>query len=564
MPENTKTVYNLSSACQIATEWLQECKQNHPDCAFPYKSNLSPLPARVLDLDSNPPSPTPESIFLRIGKESKGEYAILSHCWGGTTVITTTTANVRTFIDHGIDYETMPRTFRDAIDVCRQLGIRYLWIDSLCIIQDDEKDWEVESAKMADYYAGAMITLAANAGPTGDYGFFKWQSVLESTHISAEPPQSTDASVPQDSERGCIASLSLGRAHPLEYRAWVLQEQTLSRRVLSFNRGEVDWACTEARSNMGPDRSLQGLLTQGPVLDAEPGPHIGVGIRGSGTMVQRYGPNPLNLIVNPGLDPGSLLFSPSGLWYLLITNYSCRRLTFVSDKLPALAGLAKLYQNSREDKFLAGLWQSDIVMGLMWRHLGSDSEKSCGRPKELKSIPTWSWASVGGGVAWLKMYVANRRTDLVMQTPEVTYSGTPLTSPISTATLTFLSRMEKVIIGTEIIGGDGINSRHHLPVWRNDGAGSHDEKPGEAIGTCLLDYNLGNDSREIYAMYLMTHDNLEEGDHSWGPFRTAHDALLLEPTGNDREYRRIGVGWFEGKSEVFHPGKCIYQTIHVV
>lgn len=520
------------------------------------------LPTRVLDLGPvEHACPTrPKSIRLHISDGEKGEYVTLSHCWGGTSTIRSTEATLDVF-KKGLDYDALPQTFKDAVDVTRWLGIRYLWIDSLCIIQDNHRDWEVESAKMATFYEAATFTLAASAAPNGDYGLFGSRRALEPTYIPPKLPAAESGSR-ERCGTGYVVFFEDSRTNPLQRRAWVLQEQVLSRRILSFEKKSVTWACAEARAGMNDGGSFDeglGMMLQGPVLLSDPGPHCRVGLRNSGTMGRRG-------LIDPSLSSRFEEFSLSGLWYLLIQDYSRKQLTFLSDKLPALAGLAQLYQGTmKEDKFLAGLWLSDILIGLMWRHIASDAEKSRGRPKELEKMPSWSWVSVSGPVAWLKMYVSDVRTDLVMQTPEVEYASEPLTSQIVRAKLTFLSLLEPVIIGAEKIGGHRINSRHLHRVWRRDRPDGMGGERGVLLGTCLPDYFL-EENEQIFAMYLMTHDNLEQGDHTWGDSRTVHDVILVRPTGVKGEYRRVGVGWFNAPGEpiVFHPGCCAYQTITLV
>jgi hypothetical protein len=92
----------------------------------------------------------------------KGNYIALSHCWGSTNLIRTTTRTLSTH-EEGILITDLPKTFRDAISICRYLKVQFLWIDSLCIIQDDEQDWEREASRMADVYANAYLTIAASA-----------------------------------------------------------------------------------------------------------------------------------------------------------------------------------------------------------------------------------------------------------------------------------------------------------------------------------------------------------------------------------------------------------------
>lgn len=100
------------------------------------------------------PSTSTDDLFLY---ESKGEavpYVTLSHCWGQTDSIHSIQTERHNLRDHKkvIKFLSLPKTFQDAVTLCRELGIKYLWIDSLCIIQNDEADWVTESAKMGSIY----------------------------------------------------------------------------------------------------------------------------------------------------------------------------------------------------------------------------------------------------------------------------------------------------------------------------------------------------------------------------------------------------------------------------
>ncbi len=115
-----------------------------------------------------------EQIFkprLHVSHDQKAQYTALSHCWGALKPLTTTGSSLEQR-KQGIEWSSLPKTFRDAIHVTHSLGIKYLWIDSLCIVQDDSVDWEVESAKMASIYSQSFITIAATAAVNGSEGCY--------------------------------------------------------------------------------------------------------------------------------------------------------------------------------------------------------------------------------------------------------------------------------------------------------------------------------------------------------------------------------------------------------
>lgn len=129
----------------LARAWLLDCATTHPHCRRP--DNV-PLPTRVIDVGSKDGSQEPA---LVIPGSACGKYATLSHCWGKSERLVTTSINLGDHLQ-GIPLERMARNFRDAVHITRQLNIRYLWIDSFFILQDSTEDWRVESAKMASVF----------------------------------------------------------------------------------------------------------------------------------------------------------------------------------------------------------------------------------------------------------------------------------------------------------------------------------------------------------------------------------------------------------------------------
>jgi hypothetical protein len=173
---------DADTAVRKIRQWLDDCER-HPKCTA-YRSGLATLPTRVLDLGKDPESLDPIKLFETQGIE--GTYMTLSHCWGSSALITTTNNTYKERIS-GIQLAELPQTFKDAVSLTRILGIRYLWIDSLCIKQDDNDDWESEASKMASVYSHSYLNVAATSSPGGDGGCFKERQVL----IAQDPSPST-------------------------------------------------------------------------------------------------------------------------------------------------------------------------------------------------------------------------------------------------------------------------------------------------------------------------------------------------------------------------------------
>jgi len=157
---------------KVITRWLTECDSEHERC-HSITDRIAPvLPTRVLEVRG------PQSVRLYVTGEGqeRGFYACLSHCWGGVVPIRTTSKTLHHFETRGIPWDAFPKTFQDAVDMTRRLGLRYLWIDSLCILQDDIDDWRHEGSKMAEIYSGSYITLAATSAPRSDAGLYQSSS----------------------------------------------------------------------------------------------------------------------------------------------------------------------------------------------------------------------------------------------------------------------------------------------------------------------------------------------------------------------------------------------------
>ncbi|KAI0687806.1 heterokaryon incompatibility protein-domain-containing protein, partial [Cerioporus squamosus] len=253
-------------------------------------------------------------------------YAALTHCWGGEVPGQTILANVDARRE-AIDGTELPANFRDAIRITRELDIRYLWIDALCIIQDSDEHWRAEAAKMAAIYSGAAIVVSAMDSASSTAGILRPGRVssvrLDETHMV----QKNLPLFQQD-----VASC------PLNRRGWCMQERLLAPAILHYGAQQLFWECRAYHAYE------DGRLSpQGGSLDGEVGKFI--------TLRQN--------ILLPPTDGWRV-------WYRLVSEYSSRALTRGSDKLPALAGAAAIFRKARgEGTYVAGLWKEDVVQGLV-------------------------------------------------------------------------------------------------------------------------------------------------------------------------------------------------------
>ncbi|KAM0248817.1 hypothetical protein ACHAQJ_009328 [Trichoderma viride] len=363
-------------AVQISRTWLKICNDNHKSCV----AESAQLPARFLDISDVADS---THVFLKEFRDFKysgdSRYVALSHCWGTGPNLCTTRSTLHRVVKlkhkHGIKVSELPPTFRDAVHVARSLSVRYLWIDSLCIVQDDLHDWQMESVKMATIYRDAYLVLGAACGRSDAQGFLHarhWQDVVTLT----------------PSDQGTTLALQLllivmDEYHvdpisqePLSKRAWCLQERYLPRRMLLYGSQKILWECQKMSASEEGDVTLHDGNHLERICRTA---NIPASVLAR-TCRERYiGDKDVNYVD----------------WYKMVEDYTERLITKSSDRLPALSGLAKAVAQFSNDEYLAGLWKNGLIEGLAW--CGSQGAEKLEEPGEYIS-PSWSWASVIGTV----------------------------------------------------------------------------------------------------------------------------------------------------------------------
>jgi hypothetical protein len=327
---------------QIDT-WRQQCSQNHHDC--PDTPLSAPLPTRCIDVSDV------DVVRLVNTEDQKGHYICLSHRWGYDNMPIQLTTATMTQLQNGIARDRLPATFQHAVAVTKRMKCRYLWIDTLCIIQagDDKRDWEVEAAKMASVYRNALLTVSAAAALGASDGLY--QTAAPNYVGGAAPLNLSRYDLPfpvfvRHHMRYAVGHLASGQEHWILDRGWVLQERLLSPRVVHFGNNEVAWECMTCRA-----------------CECEPElrPY----------EVARYSPrepvNPKAAFIQSIRSGESVARSPA-LWHQIINAYTGLELTVAEDKFPALAGLAlEVSQIRQSDRYLAGLWRSTLMADLLWR-----------------------------------------------------------------------------------------------------------------------------------------------------------------------------------------------------
>ena len=364
---------------ELVIHWIWTCLYKHERCSL--GSSGSPeLPTRALELGEIRDS----SIRLVEGNGLHEKYVTLSHCWGTTNhTMSLSNDNIES-MKACIEIADLPKTFQDAVMMTRGIGIGYLWIDSMCIIQPtdgDTRDWEKEGSRMGETYQNSIFTIAADAATNNTegclHGKASSQFDVHPTPLFQRPVRREWDEVSKSMERSPdwfplmqpepASWLNHVQNSPLSSRAWVLQERTLSSRILHCTMQGFFWECCELRAS-----EYEPL---GCIFDYS--------FRDSGLLN-------INSILTH--DAEKLVGSH---WRRIIERYSQLALSVSTDRLPALAGLAQVIQNRVEDKYIAGHWSSSLFSSLLWYRLEDDS--SSGKTK-IQHSPSWSWASIPGAV----------------------------------------------------------------------------------------------------------------------------------------------------------------------
>ncbi|KAH7627770.1 heterokaryon incompatibility protein-domain-containing protein [Sordaria sp. MPI-SDFR-AT-0083] len=355
-----------SPSYQVASYWLKNCLDNHPGCPGMEETLL---PRRLIHIGA-------DHTDIRLAQHDTptlGRYNCLSHCWGGAQPLTTTTHNIAQHLER-IDWDRIPKTFQDAINFTAHIGISYIWIDSLCIIQDSPQDWVQESAKMCSIYENGHLTIAASAASNGSGG-------LPIRDSSGFVRLTGTTSSPESKPFDILGYFELGLGDhpfptnfrtPLLSRGWVHQEMILSPRVVHFAKKELLWECK----------------TVGTCQCPQPPPF-------RSTFFKQAHYQALKFPGQPGTESaGGML---AGQWQKIVESYSRLQLSFPGDKFPALSGLAQQMSKKRgpDVRYLAGLWSDSLLTDLLWTAAYVWILHRIDRILQGKDewrAPSWSWA----------------------------------------------------------------------------------------------------------------------------------------------------------------------------
>ncbi len=340
----------------------------------------------------------------------EGRYVTLSHCWGDKTFTKLTEDKLPEFQEE-ILLRDLPRTFRDAIEfACELKEVQWIWIDALCILQGNDKDWLYEASVMDKVYTHAFCNISATAAMDSSEGLFQWRD-QKRKWVDTVTVKTEDLDVTAQPTVECtISDLEFWDEKvenaPVNKRAWVLQERLLAPRVIHWCKDQIAFECREMdRAECRPGDLPQFQIREGELIDQARlkgiTVHVGRSLMET-RLADQYGLGSSLRQALAGMDDLDPKFFLYEIWKRVVERYTRMELTEKRDRLIALSGIAKMMKSTldaqgSDDIYLAGMWQNYFASQLLWHVNDLDDAQSQPfentRPAE-KRAPTFSWASV--------------------------------------------------------------------------------------------------------------------------------------------------------------------------
>jgi hypothetical protein len=465
--------------------------------------------------------------------EQRANYTTLSYCWGGAQQLETTKATFDS-MTLGIPMTYLPRTIQDAIIITRNLNIRYLWVDAICIIQDDKIDKATQIRGMGAIYKQSTLTIAAMSSETPYQGFLKTSVAQRGSLFPILLPNGTlgeiELVIPVVSERPL---------EKLETRAWAFQELLLSPRLLLFHQKEAFWRC-QSRTNART-------------------PLLGTSNEYASSRVYRL-PNEIFCDVATGKkSPSNNLTEKeqNHIWSMIVYDYSRQHVQF-EDRFHAIAGIVNELKGVWQDNYLAGCWEKSLVHHLVWYRSKGELQSE---PMQRSSYdaPSWSWLSINCPVA---IYGAISPDAEVIDCTVEPMHATLLEGPFRSGTLTIEGAF---LIPSEIPDGIKLQELYEIMVeildyedyveWANKMESEHN------LYVCL-DREADKASQEVLYLRLGSLNTRHGGYEA-----DSYIGLILEKTTDERSqqcFKRIGrwehfikeedimAKWADAQRKTFH------------
>lgn len=461
-------------------------------------------------------------------------YATLSHRWGDANPICLLSSNIASY---KLDLSTnlLPKKFHDAMEVTWHLGLQYLWVDSLCIVQDSVQDWLAESALMGQIYMHAHINIAGTTGTPNGEGLFCERDIhyIEPCVVLYEPSDLLPG--------GCFNILdqelwfrNVDKA-PLNLRAWVCQERLLSPRTVHFARGQLFWECGEkVACELFPRRIPPGLYNAHPKrLNLELLRSGGLYERRQSGDLERWG-----------------FAKALAVWAGVVFIYTFAELTVETDKLIAISALAWCWQHlvGGNIQYLAGMWRKNFATQLLWRSFGGVYASI---QQEEWRAPSWSWASINGPILMPQMTRFEDERDILIDIKETSVElvSKERFGPVKDGRITLCGRLAKIAVRSTMdnaIYVRGVSKPSYRMMVELDCC-------IDTKAVAILNSNYEDDAwveglfRGLYFMPIRADQHFGE-EHQ---MRTAFvEGLILEKLqGSHNTFKRWGLGEIEGSRD---------------
>ena len=511
----------------VCKQWLNTCSAKHKDCEL---IGSRELPTRLIDVRDSQPR-----LVRTHGRQ--GQYVTLSHCWGTSTtgfqLPLTTQGNLSDRL-RGTPLAGLPKLFQQVITLVRELGFGFLWIDCLCIIQDDEQDWQRECARMSSVYLNAALTVAGPGAQNADYALIKprLDPIIAYGKLGAQ----SICTIENKSSTIRVRQMPDGQSEPryverrefpdrLSSRGWAVQERLLSTRTLYFGSQQTYFECKKATYF----EDLQYPLKAHPFRKA----------------------------IVDGTSSADLIET----WYTLAAHYSYCNITNGNDKLPALSGLASLIAHRTSDTYCVGLWKSDLARGLSWsRAHFRDFEKNapCSLYRATRSMPSWSWASCDHAVGWQPSW-----RSFLSHVSNINVTVTPIGhdpfGQVSKGELMITGKLKAAKMSI-IRAGDGNSTFNDLQLL--------DSSSGYPIGRVYADKVLTReDSHEVWKGRPICCLLLGEYSFGWTGSKVWVGLVLDAVIDEELTCRRVGLvkgGWDDTTRNIDYFRDAEFQAIRLI
>lgn len=355
---------------QTTIEWIDNCSRNHEKCQRiqALKENTKIIPTRLIDVQSNDESTARLINTKELSGDINPKYLILSYCWGmGNEIAKTTRSNLGQR-KHQILIYDLPKTIQDAIAVTRAIGVRYIWVDALCIIQPDNDDflddWNTEAAQMGNYYSNALLCISALCASDSLEGFLRERHPARYPWREEEYIQYGENFLSFQPLEGTIGDEPDLKYMPLMRRAWALQERLLSTQRLHWSGIGLLWECDS------------GLF-----LENQPFRNLRQQHSETYRRTDHFIREILSLPKEEALGTA---------WLGIVAQYASMKLTKPTDRLAAIHGVARRLSLQHNVEYFGGIFKGFYSRALPWECM------SIGHEEEgliRKDFPSWSWAS---------------------------------------------------------------------------------------------------------------------------------------------------------------------------